>query len=262
MIDETSESPPENPQSLPLIVGNWKMHNNITDSIKLITALKNLLKEPLGVEVVLAPPYTSLYSVAIANQETSFKLGAQNCYWEDEGAFTGEVSAPFLKDVGCDYVILGHSERRSLFAETDEMVNKKIHAALSADLIPIFCVGENLKEREGKKTFEVIEKQLRKGLNDITMHDLENFVIAYEPVWAIGTGNNASPAQAGEVHSFIRNFLAKLYDAPTAHRIRILYGGSVKASNIRDLMKANDMNGALVGGASLNAEEFAKIIHF
>lgn len=257
--DNTDTSNP-NTQNLPLMVGNWKMNNNITDSIKLVTALKNLVKEPLGVEVVLAPPYTSLYSVAVANQETSFKLAGQNCYWEDEGAFTGEVSAPFLKDVGCDYVILGHSERRTLFGETDEMVNKKIHASLGADLIPIFCVGENLKERETKKTFEVIERQLRKGLSDLTMHDLENFVIAYEPVWAIGTGNTASPAQAAEVHSFIRNFMAKLYDAPTAHHIRILYGGSVKASNIRDLMKVPDINGALVGGASLNAEEFAKII--
>ncbi len=260
-MDETSSNAEKN-ENLPLIVGNWKMNNNITDSIKLVTALKNLIKEPLGVEAVLAPPFTSLYSVSVANQETPFKLAAQNCYWEDDGAFTGEVSAPFLKDVGCDYVILGHSERRKLFAETDEMINKKIHAALSAELVPIFCVGETLKERESKKTFEIIERQIRKGLSDVTMHDLENFVIAYEPVWAIGTGNNASPAQASEVHAFIRNLMAKIYDAPTSHRVRILYGGSVKASNIRDLMKGHDINGALVGGASLNAEEFAKIIQF
>jgi len=245
-----------------LIVGNWKMNNNITDSIKLVTALKNLVKEPLEPEVVLAPPFTALYSVSVANQETSFKLAGQNCHWEEEGPFTGEVAAPFLKDIGCDFVILGHSERRTLFGESDEMVNKKIHVALHADLIPIFCVGESHKERENKKTFDVIEKQLRKGLNDITMHDLENFVIAYEPVWAIGTGNNATPAQANEVHSFIRNFLAKLYDAPTANNIRLLYGGSVKPSNIKDLMKAHDVNGVLVGGASLLADEFAKIIQF
>ena len=257
-MDETNESV----LKMPLIVGNWKMNNNITDSIKLLTALKNLIKGPLHTEVVLAPPHTSLYSVAVANQETSFKLAGQNCYWEDEGPFTGEVSALFLKDIGCDYVILGHSERRTLFGETDEMINKKIHAALNADVIPIFCVGESHKERENKKTFEVIEKQLRKGLSDVTMHDLENFVIAYEPVWAIGTGNNASPAQANEVHSFIRNFMGKLYDAPTANNIRILYGGSVKTSNIKDLLKAQDVNGVLVGGASLHAEEFSKIIQF
>lgn len=257
-MDEINES--ASPK--PLIVGNWKMNNNITDSIKLITALKNLVKEPVEVEVVLAPPYTSLYSVAVANQESSFKLAGQNCYWEDEGAFTGEVSAPFLKDVGCDYVILGHSERRTLFGETDEMINKKIHAALGAELTPIFCVGESHKERESKKTFEVIEKQVRRGLSDVTMHDLESFVIAYEPVWAIGTGNNASPAQASEVHGFIRNLMAKLYDAPTANNIRILYGGSVKSSNIKELMKAPEINGVLVGGASLLADEFAKIIQF
>ena len=252
----------ENSSRKPLIVGNWKMNNNITDSIKLVTALKNLIKEPLDIDVVLAPPFTALYSVLIANQESSLKLEGQNCYWEEDGAFTGEVAAPFLKDIGCDYVILGHSERRTLFGETDEMINKKIQAAFQADLIPIFCVGETHKERESKKTFEVIERQLRKGLSDITMHDLENFVIAYEPVWAIGTGNNATPAQANEVHSFIRNFVAKLYDAPTANNIRLLYGGSVKASNIKDLMKAHDIDGVLVGGASLVADEFAKIIQF
>lgn len=246
----------------PLIVGNWKMNNNITDSIKLITALKNLVKESLEVDVVLAPPYTSLYSVSVAIQETPFKLGGQNCYWEDEGAFTGEISAPFLKDLGCEYVILGHSERRTLFGETDERVNKKIHAALNVELTPIFCVGETHQERESKKTFEVIERQLRKGLTDLTMHDLENFVIAYEPVWAIGSGVNASPAQVSEAHSFIRNFIAKLYDAPTSNGIKILYGGSVKASNIKEIMKVNDVNGVLVGGASLVPDEFAKIIQF
>ncbi len=256
---EETLNPPEN---LVLIVGNWKMNNNITDSIKLVTALKNLVKESVQTEVVLAPPATSLYSVSVAIQETPFKLAGQNCFWEDEGPFTGEISAPFLKDIGCDYVILGHSERRTLFGETDEMINKKIHAALNADLSPIFCVGETQQERESKKTFEVIERQIRKGLLDIPMHDLEKFVVAYEPVWAIGTGNHASPAQASEVHSFIRKFLSKLYDAPTANNIRILYGGSVKASNIKDLMKSHDVNGALVGGACLDAEEFSKIVQY
>lgn len=256
-MEETSDSP-QSPRKL--IVGNWKMNNNISDSIKLVTALKNQVKENVAAEVVLAPPHTSLYSVSVANQETPFKLAAQDCFWEEDGAFTGEVSAFFLKDVGCDYVILGHSERRTHFGETDEIVNKKIHAALHADLTPIFCVGESLKDRDAKKTFEVIERQVRKGLSDLTMHDLERFVIAYEPVWAIGTGNNATPAQASEVHSFLRNLMAKLYDAPTANNIRIIYGGSVKASNIKDLMKAHDIDGALVGGASLLADEFSKII--
>lgn len=256
-MEETSEHS-ETPGKL--IVGNWKMNNNISDSIKLVTALKNQVKESITSQVVLAPPHTSLYSVSVANLETPFKLAAQDCFWEEDGPYTGEVSALFLKDIGCDYVILGHSERRQHFGESDEIVNKKIHAALNADLIPIFCVGESLKDREAKKTFEVIERQVRKGLSDITMHDLENFVIAYEPVWAIGTGNNATAAQASEVHSFLRNLLGKLYDAPTANNIKIIYGGSVKASNIKDLMKAHDIDGVLVGGASLLPDEFSKII--
>ena len=243
-----------------LIVGNWKMYNNVTDSIKLVTALKNMMGELNGVEPVIAPPFTSLYSVSVAIQDTPLKLAAQNCHWEDEGPFTGEVSAAFLKDLGCDYVILGHSERREHFGEKDDWINKKIHAALNEELIPIFCVGETLKERKEQKTFSIIEQQVRKGLIDVAMHDLENFVIAYEPVWAIGTGETATPAQAGEVHSHIRGYLAKLYDAPTSNRIKILYGGSVKAENIVGLLKAPHIDGALVGGASLDAEQFCKII--
>src|SRR4029453_18737403 len=248
------------PTNKKLIVGNWKMYNNITDSIKLVTALKNLMGELNGVEPVVAPPFPPLYSVSVAIQDTPLKLAGQNCHWEDEGPFTGEVSAAFLKDLGCDYVILGHSERREHFGEKEDPINKKSPAALNEELIPIFCVGETLKERKDQKTFLVIEQQIRKGLIDVAMHDLENFVIAYEPVWAIGTGETATPAQAGEVHSHIRAYLTKLYDAPTANRVKLLYGGSVKAENIVGLMRAPHMDGALVGGASLDPEQFAKIV--
>ncbi len=243
----------------PLIVGNWKMFNTVGDAIKLVTTLKNLIGETPNAEVVLAPPYTSLYSVWVLTQETPLKLAGQNCFWEEEGAYTGEISASFLKDVGCDYVILGHSERRKYFGETDEIINKKLQTALNAELTPIFCIGENEAERRENKTFQVLENQLRKGLRELGMHDLENFVIAYEPVWAIGTGNTATPAQAGEVHSFIRNFLAKMYDAPTANNIRLLYGGSVKPENTALLLEASHIDGLLVGGASLQPDQFARI---
>ncbi len=246
----------------PLIVGNWKMNNNLSDSIKLVTSIKNLLAESLEVEVAVAPPFTSLYSVSIAVQETPLKLAAQNCFWEEEGAFTGEISPLFLKDIGCQYVILGHSERREHFQETDVIINKKIHAVLNVDLIPIFCVGETAKQRKENKTFEVIEHQIRKGLMDVGIHDFNNFVIAYEPVWAIGSGNTATPEQAGEVHSFIRNLLTKLYDSPTANNVRLLYGGSVKPENIAGLMKEQHIDGVLVGSASIQADQFSKIIQF
>jgi len=246
----------------PLIVGNWKMFNNVTDSIKLITGIKNVLGTVSEVDAVVATPFTSLYSISVAIQDTPLKLGAQNCFWEDEGPFTGEVSAPFLKDVGCDYVILGHSERRIHFGETDEQINKKIHAVLNAELIPIFCIGETQRERHDQKTFMVIEQQIRKGLVDVSMHDLENFVIAYEPVWAIGAGEPATNSQIEEMHSHIRSFLARLYDAPTANGVKILYGGSVKADNIGEIMMIPHVDGVLVGGASLDPDEFSRIIHF
>jgi triosephosphate isomerase len=244
----------------PILVGNWKLHNNITESIKLVTALKNMLGDSVGVETVVAPPFTSLYSVSVAIQETPIKLGAQNCFWEDEGPYTGEVSAPFLKDVGCDYVIVGHSERREHFGETDEIINRKIHALLNVELTPIFCIGETARQRHEKKTFEVIEHQMRRGLIDVGMHDLTHFIIAYEPVWAIGTGDTARPSQVDEVHTFIRNFLAKLYDAPTANGIRLLYGGSVKEDNLSDLLQVQHVDGVLVGSASLDPEQFSKMI--
>jgi len=246
----------------PLIVGNWKMHCGISDTIKLVTALKNQLVENQHLEVVVAPPFTALYSASIALAETNILLAGQDMYWEDEGAYTGQVSGAFLKDVGCTFVILGHSERRHLFGESDNMVSLKVQSALKNELIPILCVGETLKEREAEKTMSTIEAQLKTDLDSIAIHDFERIVIAYEPVWAIGTGKTATPQQAGEVHQFIRNWLKKYFDAPTANKINILYGGSVNSRNASELMEEPQIDGLLVGGASLNADSFAKIVKF
>lgn len=246
----------------PFIVGNWKMHSTIEETLKLVTALKNLLVDAQHIEVAVAPPFTALYSASIAMSDTNVKLASQNLFWEDEGAYTGEISGKFLKEVGCQYVIIGHSERRKIFKETDDMVNLKVQAALKNDLIPIICVGEELKEREAGRTMEVIERQLRGAFIEVAIHDFESLTVAYEPVWAIGTGKVAHPAQAGEVHQFIRTWLKKYFDAPTANKIRILYGGSVKSGNAPEIMKEPHVDGLLVGGASLDAEEFAKIVKF
>jgi triosephosphate isomerase len=238
------------------------MYSTVEETIKLITALKNLLIDAQHIEVAVAPPFTALYSAAIALADTNIKLAAQNLCWEDEGAFTGEVSGKFLRDVGCQYVIVGHSERRKIFKESDEMVNAKLQAALKNELVPIVCVGEELKERESGKTMELVERQLKGAFNDVAIHDFESLAIAYEPVWAIGTGKVATPEQAGEVHQFIRTWLKKYFDAPTANKIRILYGGSVKPTNARDLMKEQHVDGLLVGGASLDSESFSRIVKF
>jgi len=246
----------------PLIVGNWKMNGTVSETIKLITGLKNQLSEYQHLDVAVAPPYTALYSASIALGDTGLILAAQNMYWEDEGAFTGEISGKFLKEVGCQMVLIGHSERRTLFGETDDSVNSKIQAALKNELVPIVCVGENLKQREGKETLTVIDNQLKGAFRDIAIHDFESMVLAYEPVWAIGTGKNATPEQAGEVHQFIRTWLKKYFDAPSANRIRILYGGSVKSANAPQLMKEHHVDGLLVGGASLDVGSFAEIVKF
>lgn len=238
------------------------MNGTVSETIKLITGLKNQLSEYQHLDVAVTPPYTALYSASIALSDTNFILGGQNLYWEDEGAFTGEISGKFLKEIGCQMVLIGHSERRALFGETDETVNAKIQAALKNDLIPIICVGENLKQREAEETLRVIDSQLKGAFMDIAIHDFESMVVAYEPVWAIGTGKNATPAQAGEVHQFIRTWLKKYFDAPSANRIRILYGGSVKPANAPDLMKEHHVDGLLVGGASLEVGSFAEIVKF
>lgn len=243
-----------------IVAANWKLNNTVSESLMLVAGLTSKIKSAPNVEVVVAPPYTALYSVGVAIADSAIKLAGQNLYWEEKGAFTGEVSGTFLKDVGCEYVIIGHSERRKLFGETNETVNKRISAALRNDLIPIVCVGETIEEREAGSTFDVLEKQLKGGLGGMLQKEIENFVIAYEPVWAIGTGRNATPEQAEEAHHFIRNYLAKTYDAPTANAISILYGGSVKASNCKEIFAKPNVNGALVGGASLDAKGFADIV--
>ena len=215
-----------------------------------------------GVEIVVAPVFTSLSCVADAIAGTEIKLAAQDCYWEEEGAFTGEVAPRLLKDAGCSHVIIGHSERRQYFGETDGTVNKKTAAALAAGLVAIVCVGETLAEREGERTFAVIESQLLGGLAGFAEADFSRIVVAYEPVWAIGTGKTASDAQAQEVHLFIRELVTRQFGQATADGLRILYGGSVKPDNVKGLMAQPDIDGALVGGASLKAESFAAIATF
>lgn len=244
----------------PLIAANWKMNNTVTEAIKFFAALRIELKATGGIDVVIAPPFTALYSMGVAMADTEYSLGAQNIFWEDCGAYTAEVSGPFLVDVGCRFVIIGHSERRKLFGETDESANLRTKAALRHGLIPIFCVGETLGERESGGTPDVIERQLRAGLRDIDVPDEGDFVIAYEPVWAIGTGKTATPKQAEEAHALIRSTLSTLYDTALADRARIIYGGSVKPSNSREIVSQANIDGALVGGASLNPQHFAAII--
>jgi triosephosphate isomerase len=247
---------------MPFIAGNWKMNKTVNEAVDLVTNLKALLSNVKGVEVAVAPPYPALYAVGRALQGSFIHLAAQNLFWEERGAFTGEVSAPMLKDVGCEYVIVGHSERRQYFGETDETANRRLKAALAHGLKPIFCVGETLKDREEGKTFSVIETQLLGGLKDLTEDALSQCVIAYEPVWAIGTGKTATPEQAQEVHRFIREKLTKLYSKAAAEALRIQYGGSVTPENVKGLMEQEDIDGALVGGASLKAEAFADIVRF
>ena len=243
----------------PLIVGNWKMHGTIEETLKMITELRHKLT-PGGPEVAIAPPFTALYSAQVVLQETPIKLAAQDTYWEIDGAFTGAVSPLFLKDVGCSYVIVGHSERREYFGETDETVNRKIRAAQAQELIPIFCLGEMAEQRKAGKTDEALESQLKQGLAGIPMADLKNLVIAYEPVWAIGSGKTATTEEIqGAVH-FIRDHLGRNYDGPTANGIRLLYGGSVTPEAARGIAQLKDVDGFLVGGNSLIVDKFVRII--
>jgi triosephosphate isomerase len=249
---------------IPLIAGNWKMYKNVDEAAELAATLKNVLKDvPTDKsEVAICPPYTDLQAVASVIKGTNIRLGAQNMYAAQEGAFTGEISPLMLRSVGVHYVILGHSERRQYFKETNEEINKKIKMALEYGLFPILCVGERLEEREKGLTFDIIKDHVLGGLSGITKDKATNIVIAYEPVWAIGTGKTATPDQAQEVHKFIRSTLTSLYDAPTAETIRIQYGGSVKPDNAKTLMNMPDIDGALVGGASLKADSFEAIVKF
>lgn len=244
----------------PLIAANWKMNNTVPEALKFVAAFITELKAAGSVDVVIAPPYTALYSAGVALAETEFKLAAQDIFWEDNGAFTGEIAGGFLKDVGCQYAIIGHSERRQFFGETNETVNKRILAALRHDLVPIMCVGELLADRDAGRTWNVVETQLKGGLKGIDLAACEEFVIAYEPVWAIGTGRTATPDEAEEVHASIRKYLSTAHGAAVADKIRIIYGGSVKPSNSRELMSKENIDGALVGGASLDPKQFAGIV--
>jgi len=244
-----------------VIAGNWKMNNDLRGTISLISELKKELNgKNFEAEVIICPPFTSLETASTLLKDSVIKLGAQNMYFEESGAFTGEVSGAMLKSVGCKYVILGHSERRTIFAESDQVINKKIKTAIRFGLKPIFCIGETLEEREKGITFNVVENQIQNGLKDLSENDLSNLIIAYEPVWAIGTGRNATPQQAQEVHQFIRGLISKLYSSNFARQLVIQYGGSVKADNSKELLSQPDIDGALVGGACLKADSFIKII--
>jgi triosephosphate isomerase len=246
----------------PLIAGNWKLHKTVAEALELVTALKSNLAGVEDRDIVVAPVFTALASVAEALKGCSIALAAQNCYPEASGAFTGEVSPPLLRNVGCSHVIVGHSERRSLFGEDDEFICKKVKAVLDAGLQPILCIGETLEERNENRTFEILQRQIDGGLQGIDPSAMNRLIIAYEPVWAIGTGQTASNDQAEEAHLFIRGLLAKRYDQKLADEMRILYGGSVKPDNVDGLMAMPDIDGALVGGASLKAADFTRIVRF
>jgi triosephosphate isomerase (TIM) len=244
-----------------VIAGNWKMNNDLNESKDLISKLLDGLKNLNSTcDVVICPPFTSLSEASSMIKDSKIKLGAQNIHEEENGAFTGEVSAKMLLSAGCEYVIIGHSERRTIYKESDELINKKINRTLKNNLKPIFCVGELLEEREKNITEQVIKSQILKGLQDFSLDDLKDLIIAYEPVWAIGTGKTATPQQAEEVHLFIRKLLTDNYSSEFAENLRILYGGSVKPDNSKDLLSQKNIDGALVGGACLNADSFINII--
>ena len=244
-----------------IIAGNWKMNNDINATVNLISEIKKELSgKNVNADAIVCPPFINLETAKALLKDSSVKLAAQNVYFEESGAFTGEISPSMLKSVGCEFVILGHSERRTIFGESDQLINKKIKASIKNLLKPIFCVGETLEEREKGVTFKIIERQIRNGLEGISESELENLIVAYEPVWAIGTGRNATPQQAQEVHQFIRGLIAKIYSQNFADQLVIQYGGSVKADNAKELLSQPDIDGALVGGACLKAESFVKII--
>jgi triosephosphate isomerase len=243
-----------------VIAGNWKMNMNLHQSQKLVSEILNGLGKDSKADVIVCPPFTSLSEVNSLLKSTQIKLGAQNMYYEESGAYTAEISADMIKSVGCEYVILGHSERRVIFNESDELINKKVKAALVKELKPIFCIGELLEQRESGETMMVITGQIEKGLEGITSDQMKNIIIAYEPVWAIGTGKTATPQQANEVHLFIRELVAKKFSPAVAENLIIQYGGSVKPENSGELLSQKDIDGALVGGACLKADSFLSII--
>lgn len=243
----------------PLIAGNWKMYKTSSEATALAEAVVKALSTPDGTQVVVCPPFTALAAVGQVVAGSRIGLGAQDLHWAKEGAYTGEVSAEMLRDIGCRYVIVGHSERRQYFGESDESVNKKSCAALASNLMPIICVGETLAEREAGRAYAVVETQIKGALSSLTPEQVQQLILAYEPVWAIGTGQTATPGQAEEMHAHIRKTIALLFGAEIAHGVRILYGGSVKSDNAKELLGRSEIDGALVGGASLQADSFAAI---
>lgn len=246
----------------PVIAGNWKLFKTIGEAVAMVNELKPLVMNNNNIEIVVAPVFTALSRVSEAIGGANINLSAQDCYWEEEGAFTGEVAPKLLKDAGCSHVIIGHSERRQYFGETNVTVNKKTKAAIASGLTTIVCVGETLSERESNQAFTVIEAQIKESLAGLSAEDFTKVIIAYEPVWAIGTGKTASDAQAQEVHAFIRQIIGNMLTPLVADAVRILYGGSVKPDNVKGLMAQLDIDGALVGGASLKADSFAAIANF
>ncbi|OEU73514.1 MAG: triose-phosphate isomerase [Desulfuromonadales bacterium C00003093] len=245
-----------------MIAGNWKLHKTLAETKELAARLADELADIDAIDIVIAPVFTGLTTAAEAIKGSAVKLAAQNCYPEDTGAFTGEVSPTLLKDAGCEYVIIGHSERRQLLDETNLFINRKLLKTLEAGLQPIFCIGETLHERESDQMLEVLTEQVKGGLANLTAEQMKNVVIAYEPVWAIGTGKTATDEQAQEAHSFIRGLLQGLFSQEVALATRILYGGSVKPNNVDGLMAMDDIDGALVGGASLKAKDFIRLVRF
>ena len=246
----------------PVIAGNWKLHKTIAETRELALALKSDLAELSDIDIVIAPPFTALSTAAAALAGCGIAVAAQNCYPVASGAFTGEVSPPLLREAGCRYVLVGHSERRQIFGESDAFINAKVAAVLAEGLQPILCIGETLAEREAEQMYEVLTRQLKQGLSGIERAAMGQVIIAYEPVWAIGTGVTASNEQAAEAHAFIRGLLQGVYDEETAKATRILYGGSVKPDNVDGLMAQEDIDGTLVGGASLKAADFIRIARF
>jgi len=246
----------------PFIAGNWKMNTDVLSSVKLATEVVSGCGDTAGnqVDVAVCPPFVYLQQVAKALSSSRVALGSQDIYFEQKGAFTGEISPAMLKDVGCTYALCGHSERRHVIGETDELINKKVHASISGGLLPILCVGELLEERKASKTTEVVTRQMKKGLAGLTPEKMSAVTIAYEPVWAIGTGLTATPQQAQEVHALIRELVAQMYNKKISAEIRIQYGGSVKPDNAGELMSQEDVDGLLVGGASLKADDFVAIV--
>ncbi len=245
---------------IPFIAGNWKMYKTVHEAVEFVKELRPAVNDITDVEIVLAPPFTAVHALAEAARNTKIGVAAQNLHWEREGAFTGEVSPAMIKEAGAEYVIVGHSERRRVFGESDAIVNRKALAAIDARLTPIVCIGETLEEREREETFAVLDRQIKDGLDRLTAEQTAELVVAYEPVWAIGTGRTATAAQAGEAHAHIRKRLRQWFGGDAAEHCHIIYGGSVKPDNIRELIAEADVDGALVGGASLEVRSFTEIV--